>query len=263
MRFDCYIGIDYSGRGEPDRRTPAIQLVEMNPPGFFRRISPDGAQAKTFGWSRKEVYEYVRDALLERNRRLAIGIDHSLSFPAAYFAEHGLQNWDALLEHFVQNWNTKEQPVSVCREKAPGYPNAKALRLTETFTASAKSAWNFEQKTGAVSYSTHAGLPWMYELRSAVRDTLHVWPFDGWEPPAGKSVLAEVYPALLYQRYKQFAADFPQDWPRDAQDAYVIAAWLRERDQNGTLERYFRADTLTEREKRMASQTEGWILGVC
>lgn len=156
-----------------------------------------------------------------------------------------------------------EQSVRVCREKIASYPNSTELRMTETFTSSAKSTWNFEQMTGAVSYSTHAGIPWIYELRASVRDILHVWPFDGWNPPSEKSVLAEVYPALLYQRYKRFDPDFPQDWPRDAQDAFVIAAWLRERDQNGTLNRYFQVDTLTEQEKQIASQNEGWILGVC
>lgn len=95
------------------------------------------------------------------------------------------------------------------------------------------------------------------------RDVLHIWPFDGWSPPSEKSRLSEVYPAILYQRYKQSDPNFPRDWPRDAQDAFVIAAWLRERDRNGTLDRYFQVVTLTEREKEMALQKEGWILGVC
>jgi hypothetical protein len=100
-------------------------------------------------------------------------------------------------------------------------------------------------------------------LRGSIRKNLHVWPFDGWNPLSEKSVLAEVYPALFYKRYKQFNPDFPQDWPRDAQDAFVIAAWLRERDQNGTLENYFQVLTLTQQEKQIALQFEGWTLGVC
>ncbi|MEW9671967.1 hypothetical protein [Ammoniphilus sp. 3BR4] len=263
MTFDRYIGIDYSGRGEPDQRTSGIQVVEMDPEGQRQRISPPGGHIRTFSWSRKEVYEYLRSSLENSNQRLAIGIDHGLSFPLSYFVQHDLQNWDEFLKHFQALWNTKEESVRVCREKVSGYPNSTELRKTETFTSSAKSVWNFEQMTGAVSYSTHAGLPWIYELRTAFRDLLHVWPYDGWQPPPEKSVLAEVYPAILFQRFKRFDPGFPHDWPRDAQDAFVIAAWLRERDQNGTLVRYFQADTLTEQEKQTASEREGWILGVC
>jgi len=262
MPFDRYIGIDYSGRGEPDQRISGIQVVEMDRAGQFQRISPAGGDARTFSWSRQEVYAYLRSRLLESNQRLAIGIDHCLSFPISYFVQHGLQDWDAFLHHFQALWKTKVQSVRACREQAASYPNATELRMTETFTSSAKSAWNFQQMTGTVAYSTHAGLPWMYELRTSAREVLHVWPFDGWNPPVEKSVLAEVYPAILYQRYKRSCSDFPHDWPRDAQDAFVIAAWLRERDWNGTLDRYFRVDTLTPEEKQVAMQYEGWILGI-
>ncbi|MGG1519104.1 hypothetical protein ABE504_27075 [Paenibacillus oryzisoli] len=51
-----------------------------------------------------------------------------------------------------------------------------------------------------------------------------------------------------------------------AQDAYVIAAWLREKDQNGTLVGYFQADTLTESEEDIAQLCEegdfGLVLGL-
>lgn len=261
MPFDRYIGIDYSGRGEPEQRTSGIQVVDVDREGHRQRISPAG-QTRSFNWSRKEVYEYITSQLANSNQRLAIGIDHGLSFPLSYFIQQDLQDWDEFLNHFHQLWNTKEESVRACREKAAGYSNLTELRHTETYTSSAKSVWNFEQMMGAVSYSTHAGLPWIYELRASFRETLHVWPFDGWSPPLEKSVLAEVYPAVLFQRFKRFDPKFPHDWPRDAQDAFVIAAWLRERDQNGTLESYFRADTLTDQEKQTASQYEGWILGI-
>jgi hypothetical protein len=260
--FDLYIGIDYSGRGEPGERTSGIQAVEADAEGRVERISPSGGRNGTYSWSRKEVYEYLRSRLAERDRRIAIGIDHCFSFPELYFQLHNLRDWEEFLEHFRSAWNTEERSVRACRERFVGYPNSRELRLTETFTSSAKSAWNFEQMTGTVAYSTHAGLPWIRELRAEFRDRLHVWPFDGWIPPSGKSVMAEVYPAILYQRYKR-EPGFPRDWSRDAQDALVIALWLRDRDRNGTLERYFQAATLTDEEKEIALRQEGWILGVC
>ncbi|WP_338469699.1 hypothetical protein R4Z10_12855 [Niallia sp. XMNu-256] len=263
MQFDYYIGIDYSGRGEPTKRTSGIQVVEMDRDGQVSRISPNGLHGRTFSWSRKEVYDYLRNRLTEQKHRFVIGIDHSLSFPVTYFKQHDLSNWDEFLNHFQALWNTKVESVRDCKERVDDYPNHNELRITETFTASAKSAWNFEQKTGTVAYSTHAGLPWIYELRQSFRENLHNWPYDGWKPCSEKSVLAEVYPSLLYKRFRQNDPGFPLEWPRDAQDAYAIAAWLRERDLNGTLERYFEVSTLTEQEKQLALQFEGWILGVC
>ncbi|THF82256.1 hypothetical protein [Cohnella fermenti] len=261
--FERYIGIDYSGRGEPHERTAGIQAVEADAEGNVMRISPPAGRGKTYNWSRRELYEYVRGRLAAADGPLAIGIDHNLSFPGSYFERHGLRDWDEFLRHFCELWETKEHSVRACRERVPPYRNAHELRLTETFTSSAKSAWNFDQMTGAVSYSTHAGLPWIRELRAEFRDTLHVWPYDGWLPAPGRHLLAEAYPALLYQRYKQYDRSFPREWPRDAQDALVIARWLRDRDRNGTLERYLRADTLAAEEKELAQTREGWILGVC
>ncbi|MBO9605459.1 MAG: hypothetical protein J7639_05890 [Paenibacillaceae bacterium] len=263
MRFDRYIGIDYSGRGLPHERTAGIQVAEVDREGRFRRIAPADSRAATFNWSRSELFLYMRETLTARGGdRVIIGIDHNLSVPRSYFERHGLRDWDEFLRHFQALWNTKTMSVASCREQVAPYENPGELRVTETYTSSAKSAFNFEQKTGAVSYSTHAGLPWIYELRSAARERLHVWPYDGWEPAPDAGVLAEVYPALLYQRYKR-RGDFPRDWPRDAQDALAIALWLNERDGNGTLDRYLQMNTLTEDEKQIAAQQEGWILGVC
>lgn len=45
---------------------------------------------------------------------------------------------------------------------------------------------------GQVANSTHAGIPWLRYIREQCRERVHFWPFDGWEIPAGHSVLAEV-----------------------------------------------------------------------
>ena len=59
----------------------------------------------------------------------------------------------------------------------------------------AKSVFHFDVP-GSVAKSTHAGLPWLLSLRNQCGSKLHFWPFDGWKPPHGRSVIAEVYPAL-------------------------------------------------------------------
>jgi len=81
-----------------------------------------------------------------------------------------------------------------------------------------------------------------------------LWPFDGFDVPEGKSVIAEVYPALYKRRFPE------DDRSSDEHDAWSIAAWLQEADRRGTLDRYFQPPlTLPERKQ---AELEGWILGV-
>ena len=77
---------------------------------------------------------------------------------------------------------------------------------------------------------------------------------DGWEIPAGRSAIVEVYPAL-------WSAEFPrEDRTGDQHDAFTIAAKLSQIDRNGGLANLLAPD-LTSPERTLA-QVEGWILGV-
>ncbi len=107
---------------------------------------------------------------------------------------------------------------------------------------------------GQVAKSTHAGIPWLRFIRQRLGDRVHFWPFDGWNVPAGRSAIAEVYPAL-------WSRDFPREGRTgDQHDAYSIAAWLSRADQDGSLA-VFLNPSLTKPE-RTTAQVEGWILGV-
>jgi hypothetical protein len=91
-------------------------------------------------------------------------------------------------------------------------------------------------------------------MRKRLKHRIHFWPFDGWKIPRGKSVLAEVYPAL-------WSKAFPRDErTRDQHDAYSIAAWMREVDADGSLAGYF--DPRLEDAECKLAEIEGWILGV-
>ena len=76
---------------------------------------------------------------------------------------------------------------------------------------------------------------------------------DGWVIPAGRSAIAEVYPALWSRSLAKGA-------PGDQHDAFSIAAWLSRADRNGSLAAFLKPD-LTPQESEVA-QVEGWILGV-
>jgi len=107
---------------------------------------------------------------------------------------------------------------------------------------------------GSVAKSTHAGIPWLRRLRQQTTCRVHFWPFDGWHVPAGRSVVAEVYPALWNK-------DFPrEDSDTHQQDAYSIAAWMRRADGDGSLSGFFHPHL--QEGQRQTAEIEGWILGV-
>jgi len=72
--------------------------------------------------------------------------------------------------------------------------------------------------------------------------------------PGGKSVIADVYPSILRNRYPK------ADRKPDRQDAHATARWLSEMDRRGFLGGYF-SPPLTEGEMAVA-QLEVWIFGV-
>ncbi len=102
--------------------------------------------------------------------------------------------------------------------------------------------------------STHAGIPWLRYIRQRLGDRVHFWPFDGWYIPEGRSVVAEVYPALWSPSFTR------ETRTSDQHDSYSIAAWLARADRDASLAAFLNPD-LTPPERTLA-QTEGWILGV-
>jgi len=102
--------------------------------------------------------------------------------------------------------------------------------------------------------STHAGLPWFHNIRREMDDRVHFWPFDGWEIPAARSVIVEIYPSLWSRGFAR------EDRTADQHDAYSVAARMRQANLDGSLAEFFEP-SLTLAERRRA-QIEGWILGV-
>lgn len=257
-RFQHYIGIDYSGAATPrsslaglriyraDRDTPPVEVL---PPPSPRRY-----------WTRRGVADWLI-ARLSADGPTLVGIDHGFSCPLDYFETHGLPlDWPAFLLDFQRHWPTDGDHVTVdvVRDGSVGAGAARSgqarwRRLTERRAGGAKSVFHFDVP-GSVAKSTHAGLPWLLQMRRGLGARLHVWPFDGWSIPAGRSVVAEVYPSLWRDRFQVAGLT------ADQQDAHAVAAWLRESDRDGSLDAALAPD-LTPSERALA-EIEGWILGV-
>lgn len=258
MAFERYIGIDYSGAQTPDSSLKGLRIymadrisppIEVQPPPSPRKY-----------WTRCGIAEWLVERLSEKPATL-VGIDHGFSFPLSYFEAHHLPpGWTAFLNDFQRHWPTDEDHtyVDFVRNGSRGNSadrsgNARWRRLTEKRAGSAKSVFHFDVP-GSVAKSTHAGLPWLRYLRLKMGDRTHFWPFDGWLPPAGLSVVAEVYPSL-------WAHLFPrEDRTPDQHDAYVTARWTQEADMNGTLKEFF--EPSLSMEEGTQAEVEGWILGV-
>jgi hypothetical protein len=256
MAFDHYIGIDYSGAETPTSSLRGLRMYmadKLSPP---IEIPPPVGPKKY--WTRRGIAERLVE-LLSQDAPILIGIDHGFSFPLRYFEKHHLpRDWSAFLDDFQLHWPTDNENTYVesVREGTHGkgaarMGSSKWRRITEVRAGGAKSVFHFNVQ-GSVAKSTHSGLPWLRYIRS--RTGAHFWPFDGWQIPAGRSAVAEVYPALWSKSFPQEGRD------RHQQDAYSIAAWLRRSDMDGSLTGFFTLDL--EKKERKIAEIEGWILGV-
>jgi hypothetical protein len=256
--FERYIGIDYSGAETPSSSLPGLRAYMAHGEAIPAEVPPP--PSPRWYWSRRGLAAWLVERLNESEPTL-VGIDHGFSFPVAYFERHRLpHDWPAFLEDFKQHWPTDRDSMYVdfVREGLSGAGDGPARtgrpkwhRLTE-MRVGAKSVFHFDVP-GAVAKSTHAGLPWLSFIRQQVGAKVHFWPFDGWEIPDGRSVVAEVYPKLWSGGFAR------EDRTRDQHDAYSAARGLSQADRNGRLAEFW-APALTPSERRVAD-IEGWILG--
>jgi len=177
------------------------------------------------------------------------------------FEAYGLAvDWPAFLDDFQHHWPTDDDHtyVDFVRDGIRGKGAARSgdrnwRRITEIHARGAKSVFHFDVQ-GQVAKSTHSGLPWLRYLQKNTARRVHFWPFDGWSMPPGRSVVAEVYPAIWSRSFPQEGRDC------DQHDAYSIAAWMRQADREGTLSDF--SDPQLREEERKTAEIEGWILGV-
>jgi hypothetical protein len=256
QRFARYVGIDYSGAETPTSSLKGLRVYQADgnsPPAEV----PPAPSARKY-WTRRGIAELLVEQLGDGVPTI-VGIDHGFSFPIRYFETHHiLPDWPKFLDDFQRHWPTDDDNTYVDFVRDGLYGNGAARagnsrwrRITEQ-RCRAKSVFHFDCQ-GSVAKSTHSGIPWLRYLRQQ-RPAVHFWPFDGWEIPAGRSAIVEVYPSLWRH---QFPAN---DRNGDQQDAYATAAWMQRSDHEGTLVTALQPE-LAFHEAAIAG-VEGWILGV-
>lgn len=256
--FTRYIGIDYSGAQTPTSSLPGLRVYMAGRDATPVEVRPSQGPKKH--WTRRGVADWLV-ARLSEGEPAIVGLDHGFSFPINYFEQHGLPyDWHAFLDDFHRHWPTDGDNtyVDFVRDGDVGRGAERTgdrrwKRLTEVRAGGAKSVFHFDVQ-GSVAKSTHAGLPWLRYLRERLPGRIHFWPFDGWLPPPGRSVVAEVYPSLWSKAFPK-AGRTP-----DQHDAWSVAEWLRRADRDGGLAEFLNPG-LTNPD-RATAEVEGWILGL-
>lgn len=252
--FDHYIGVNYSGERAPVSRLPALQVFAATPIENPNPVPVPSNAARH--WCRKDLAAWCIRSLMSEGRRI-MGFNHGFSFPATYMRRNELKSWPQFLEHFCQSWPTDRDHMYVdfVRENRPPSGANEELRLCEQWTPFVPSVFHFEENPLSAR-SAHAGIVWLHEMRHhpGLLEKVHFWPFDGFDVPEDKSVVAEVFPALFSRRYVTSLDEVA------GHDAFTIAMWLKQMDGRGVLRQYFNPP-LTLPERRLAD-IEGWALGV-
>jgi hypothetical protein len=248
---------DYSGAQTPTASLKGLRIYLATDDAPAEVLPPPAARKY---WTRRGLAEWLVERLAEDTPTL-VGIDHGFSFPLRYFEVHALKpDWPSFLDDFQCHWPTDDDHTyvdfvreGVCGNGTARMGNARWRRLTEERAGVAKSVFHFDVQ-GSVAKSTHAGIPWLRFIRERLGSRVHFWPFDGWDIPAGRSAIAEVYPALWSRRFTN------EGRTGDQHDAFSIAAWLSSADRDDSLVAFLKPDlSLPE---RAVAQVEGWILGV-
>lgn len=254
--FARTIGIDYSGAETAESSLKGLRVYQTVGEDEPKEVLPPPGPKKY--WTRKGLADWLIYTL-DGNGPTIVGIDHAFSFPMRYFERHGIvSDWTAFLDDFCRHWPTDQPNTYVDFVRYGDVGNGRARmgernwrRLTEEATGSAKSVFHFDVQ-GSVAKSTHSGIPWLKHIRAA-HPKLHFWPFDGWTPASGSSMIAEAYPRL-------WSAAYPtDDRTPDQHDAYSIARWLQETDQLGEIIEMLAAPKPESIAK--TALVEGWIMG--
>jgi hypothetical protein len=254
--FHRYFGIDYSGASLPTTPLPGLTVFVAGQEG--EPLPQVSGNPRTPNWDRERLAFWLRDRLLE-NVPTVVGIDHAFSYPLHVMAPEARGSWDEFLEWFETCWPTQKEAVQKHSQAKEAHleQHRRSSRLTDDWTSTAMpifKGWKGNQGPN-VFFSTHAGIPWLRWLRQETAGKVHFWPFDGLKIPAGKSVIAEVYPRIFRRRYEWDVA-----FTDDQRDAWLVCKWLKDRDGKDRLAQYFQPP-LEDAEERRA-QVEGWILGV-
>src|SRR5271155_884536 len=146
LKFERYVGIDYSGAETPTSSLKGLRVYLAEQSGEATEVLPQSSPRKY--WTREGIAEWLVERLSEKPPTL-VGIDHGFSFPYAYFEKYGLPlDWSSFLDDFQRHWPTDENIyVDFVRDGSVGNAAARSgnprwRRVTELRARTAKSGFH-------------------------------------------------------------------------------------------------------------------------
>lgn len=240
MTFDWHFGIAVS----LPMLVPPLKRVEVFATDC--EVSPSPVRATPWdehnGWTLEGITDWLV-RLVDSEISFIAGINHRLSFPSPFCEDRNLLTWlDVLAASLTDN--------SPCRSFS-GFPDNR--RQTERWGTSLTSMFNLRTES-LYADARLFNLSWLKSLRDRTHEKLHIWPFDGWSPNPGQSVLVECYAPCN-------GIAFPDYYKREGeQNAYIMAKWLARVDLHRVM-KDFLCPKLPDQVRQDAAR-EGWILGV-
>jgi hypothetical protein len=89
---------------------------------------------------------------------------------------------------------------------------------------------------------------------------VHFWPFDGWDIPAGRSAVTEVYPALWSRSFARADRTGDRGTRRRREIGPLRYFEVHASNPTGRLASFLKPGLMPP--ERAVAQVEGWILGV-
>ncbi len=292
--FDRFIGIDWSG-AEAEGQS-GIQVAQIQ--RETKRLEP--IPPKRRNWSRRDVLQFVESLT---DRRTLVGLDFAFSvpwhngeesIPACLGELRGVRDLWAFIDHFCKDaphfyggpiWLSDESPFRPfikfwSRDKQYEGPLFNGGQFRKTEMAAQKCGLQpksvYRMAGPQVGAGSFAGMRVLRALAQSKSTEIAIWPFEAIEN--AKVVVAEVYPAVFYQKAGQMrptkrqfrtgayakivtdVLDFfgvrDSTGPKsiDAIDALVSAAAIYSLSQ--------RPDAFSLPDDASVALKEGWILGI-
>lgn len=282
--FTHTIAVDWSAANTPKRGKDSIWLAEDG---------PNGQDAPLNIPTRAAAIEYLRNRTLravKEKQRLIIGLDFAFGYPAGIAkAVSGEEGWRAMWNYIAQY--TQDAPDNKSNRYTlaaqmnrqigleqgpfwghpwqhtyenlkptkptnlpPSFPN---MRIAEQRTQSTKSVFQLAYN-GAVGSQTLLGVAALHNLTTDPHIAPHIaiWPFEtqlagDFSKPI---TLAEIYPS-------SHKVDIGAHKILDAAQVLAVAKDIYYWNQTGALEDKLSAFGLSDTQRALVINEEGWILG--
>src|SRR5260370_19837268 len=294
--FDSYLMVDWSAANTPRRGRDSIWLCYL-----VRRDDKLVVTAPENLATRRAAHDRLREILvadLERHRSVLVGCDFPFSYAHGLAKRLGLSGpawravWDEIASHLEDGPDNANNRFAIAAQLNArvsggafpfwGCPASKAApclamrhhrrheaeglaerRLSDMRLRRLQPGWKLAG-TGSAGSQALTGIPIVRRLRDdpLLATRARVWPFEtGLRSPgptdgSGRIVFAEVYPSLRPAIAKVGEG-------KASAQVRTIATYFADLDERGGLAAVFAGDpALSESERLVVEQEEGWVLGI-